>query len=201
MGFGAELISPDINGLKAFVGIGYKHVWTGFFSEGASDEVNQIGGLRYAYTEGPRDCLDCAKTSASWTFNRTDSTDNASDLESFQVKASLASPAFVSNSVKLVADVVATRKWKEHTDATYGYRERLNEWSISAGLDFSPLIRWLLFAAAKHKGASDDEAKEASKWVRRVIAGYKHSDIDSNIDVNDKTPDSPSVMIAVGREF
>jgi hypothetical protein len=120
-------------------------------------------------------------------YGITDVTDDSADHDFAQLVGKFDTPLW--SWAKLSLEANGARRWFDEVRPTAGFRERRTEWFVSGGLNFAPGIIKLL---------GDDPDNH---WLRTVKVGYKYFRRRSNIDGNDRTNSSPSLSLAIGKDF
>gem|GEM_PF-6388052 len=174
--------------IGVFGSAGYKANFTDFFDDDAANERNYSVGLKYALPILYIDDNPSTTFNARAFYSRSDSTNDAKDTESAQLRINWANP--IRGWGRFGLEGTLARRWFQNPDLIAGYPERVDEWGISAGVDIAPLL-WRVLG--------DDPA---NPWIRKVRGGLGYFESNSNIDANDNDGTvKPVVSIVIGRSF
>jgi len=185
---GGKLSASASRGFSLFGTVGYKAGFKDFFGESDGHE-NRLGtGIEFKNGVEPWCYLDPKGTQcefkASVTYNLINSSKALKDQQYFEGKMRFTQPIW--SWVKIDMGGAYARRWFDDVDPLYGTSQRVSEWAVDAGLDFSPLV--------------NDKLRLENKWVRRLAVGFKYFESQSN-QVADVSRATPSITLTIGQNF
>ena len=159
-----------------------------FFEENGADERNYSSGLKYSLPVRYINNKPSTTFDARAFYVLSDSTNDAKDVEIAQMRVDWANP--IRNWGKFSFQGTLARRWFQNVNPTEGYKERTDDWGMSAGIDFAPIVRrWI-------------NEKGDNPLIQKVRVGAGYFERNSNIDTNDNDGTlTPVVNIVIGRKL